>query len=153
MMYPLIRCFHEGSPIPEFSFFILCKGCNAGKPAFRPWTNSFIVICPRQDYFDFYFWLIYGLFKTGKFKIRHRGTAVPFINLSDIRELLQQVAPLIYSDWQKFQSILSALENLEKKKASLVEQIVATEKVQRYLLTNILSDDSKERKAVLILFE
>lgn len=116
MMYPFIRCFHEGSSVPEFSFFILCKGSNAGKPSFRPWTNCFIITCPRQEYFDFYFWLIYGLFQSGKFRIRHRGTAVPFINLPDVRDLLQQVAPIVYPDWQKFQSILSALESWRKEK-------------------------------------
>ena len=91
MMYQQIRCYHEVAAIPPFSFFILCKGCNAGKPALplggagggSPWANSFIIVCPQQQYFDFYFWLIYGLFQSGKFKVRHRGSAIPFINLNE----------------------------------------------------------------------
>lgn len=152
MMYPLIRCYHEGSPIPEFSFFILCKGENAGRPSFKPWTNSFIVACPRQEYFDFYFWLMYGLHQLGKFKPRLRGSVIPFINLEDVRDLIREVAPVIYPDWQKYQTILSALEKLEKRKATLAEQILATEKLQRYLLSSIFSPDKEKNKSLLSLF-
>ena len=101
MMYPQIRCYHDGAVIPPHSFFILCKGCNAGKPGFKHWTNSFIVVCPHQQYFDFYFWLIYGLFQSGKFKTRHRGSVIPFINLNDVRDIIREVAPLIHTDWTR----------------------------------------------------
>ena len=134
MMYPQIRCYHEGAVIPPLSFFILCKGCNAGKPGFNLWTNSFIVVCPHQQYFDFYFWLIYGLFHSGKFKTRHRGSAIPFINLNDVRDVIREIAPLIHPDWSRYQEILSSLEKLNKLKATLAEQIVATDKLQRCLL-------------------
>jgi hypothetical protein len=134
MMYPQIRCYHEGAAVPQFSFFILCKGCNAGKPGFQPWTNSFIVVCSHQEYFDFYFWLVYGLFQSGKFKSRHRGSVIPFINLNDVQDVIREVAPLIHPDWSRYQEILSSLDNLRKLKATLSEQIVATDKLQRCLL-------------------
>ena len=134
MMYPQIRCYHEGAVIPAHSFFILCKGCNAGKPGLNPWTNSFIVICPHQQYVDFYFWLIYGLFQSGKFKTRHRGSVIPFINLNDVRDVIREVAPLIHPDWIRYQEILASLDKLSKLKATLAEQIIATDKLQRCLL-------------------
>lgn len=134
MMYPQIRCYHEYTAVPQFSFFILCKGCNAGKPGFQPWTNSFAVICNNKQNFDFYFWLIYGLWRDGKFKTRHRGSVIPFINLNDVRELIREVAPAIQPDWNKYQQILDTLSKLEAKKASLAEQIIATTNLQRHLL-------------------
>ena len=134
MMYPQIRCYHEGAVIPAHSFFILCKGCNAGKPGFKSWTNSFIVVCPHQQYVDFYFWLIYGLFQSGKFKTRHRGSVIPFINLNDVRDVIREVAPLIHPDWIRYQEILASLDKLSKLKATLAEQIIATDKLQRCLL-------------------
>lgn len=144
MMYPQIRCFHNGTVVPEFSFFILCKGENAGKPSFKPWTNSFIVVCPCKEYFDFYFWLVYGLQQVGKFKPRLRGSVIPFINLVDVRDLIREVAPTIYPDWQKYQNILSALEKLEKRKTTLAEQILGTEKLQRYLLSSFFTTNKKK---------
>jgi len=134
MMFPMIRCYHANTAVPPHSFFILCKGCNAGKPGFQPWTNSFIVVCPHEEYFNFYFWLFYGLFQSGKFKTRHRGSVIPFINLPDVRDCLREIAPLIHPDWSRFKKILSSLDNLNKLKATHAAQIVATDKLQRCLL-------------------
>ena len=134
MMFPMIRCYHAGAPVPENSFFILSKGCNSGKPSFQPWTNSFIVVCPHKQYHDFFFWLIYGLFQAGKFKSRHRGAAIQFINLDDVRDLLREVAPVILSNWEKFQAILSSLNYLQRQKVTLAEQIISTSNLRRHLL-------------------
>ena len=146
MMYPMVRCYHDGAVIPSHSFFILCKGCNAGKPGFQPWTNSFIVVCPHQQCFDFYFWLVYGLFQSGKFKSRHRGSAIPFINLNDVRDTIREVAPLIHPDWSRYQEILSSLDKLKKLKATLAAQIVATDKLQRCLLQKYFLQLKEEAK-------
>jgi hypothetical protein len=91
-MLPMIRCYHAGAPVPENSFFVLSKSRNAGRPGFQPWTNSFIVVCPHKQYHDFFFMLIYALFQAGKFKSRHRGSKIQFINLNDVRDLLHEVA-------------------------------------------------------------
>lgn len=143
MMYPSIRCYHPGAAIPPHSFFILCKGCNAGKPGFQPWKNSFIVVCPHEEYFNFYFWLVYGLYQSGRFKIRHRGSAIPFIVLSDVRDLVREVAPFILPDWSRFQQILSKLDRLRQLRSSLAEQLLATEKLQRCLLQKYFAEIEK----------
>jgi hypothetical protein len=134
MMFPQIRCYHEGSTIPPHSFFILCKGNNAGKPAFQPWTNSFIAVCPHEEYFNFFFWLIYGLHQSGKFKVYHRGSVIPYINLKDVRHIIHEVAPLIHPDWTHYQEILTCLDKLNKLKTTLTQQLIATGKLQRCLL-------------------
>jgi hypothetical protein len=134
MMFPQIRCYHEGAPIPPHSFFILCKGSNAGKPGFQPWTNSFIAVCPHEEYFNFYFWLVYGLYQSGKFKVRHRGSVIPFINLVDVRDLIREVSPLIHPDWSRYQEILSSLDKLQKLKTTLEQQLISTDRLQRCLL-------------------
>lgn len=134
MMYPLIRCYHQGFITPPHCFFILAKGSNAGKPGFTPWVNSFICICPHEEYYKFYYWLIYGLHQSGRFKIYHRGSVIPFINIDDVRHLLKEVAPLIHEDWLRFQEILSSLEKCSKLKTTLQAQVAATEKLQKTLL-------------------
>jgi hypothetical protein len=146
MMFPQIRCYHEGAAIPPHSFFILCKGCNAGKPGFQPWTNSFIVVCPHEEYFNFFFWVVYGLHQSGKFKVRHRGSVIPFINLNDIRETVREVAPLIHPDWSRFREILSSLDNLRKLKSTLTQQILATDNLQRCLLLKYFEEIQSAKK-------
>jgi len=134
MIYPQIRCYHSGAKIPPHSFFILCKGSNAGKPAFLPWPNSFVAVCPHQEYFDFFFWLIHGLHLTGKFKVRHRGSVIPFINLEDVRDTLRELAPSIHPDWARYREVLSSLDKLAKLQTTLKQQVTVTEQLQRCLI-------------------
>ena len=134
MIYPQIRCFHSKVLTQPYVFYVLCKGENAGKPSLKPWQNSFAVICQNQHYFEFYFWLVYGLFKANKFKIHLRGTAIPFINKDDVRDVIRGVGPSIYPDWSKFQELVKTLDKLENLKTTLAQQIVATDKLQRCLL-------------------
>ena len=139
MHLPHIRCYHSAALINPHVFYILCKGMNAGKPGFKPWVNSFAVICNNKESFDFFFWLVYGLWKDGMFKIKLRGTAIPFINLNDVRDTIREIAPAIQPDWNKYQQILEALSKLEKRKASLAEQIIATSSLQTHLLRTYFS--------------
>jgi hypothetical protein len=139
MMFPMIRCYHADAPIPPHSFFIISKGNNAGLPILKPWTDSYIIHCPHQQYHDFYFWLLYGLFQAGKFRIHHRGSATSYIYINDIRNLLQKVAPAIHPIWQKYQAILASLNESQKRKVTLAEQILSTSHMQRHLLENYFS--------------
>ena len=142
MMFPHIRCYNSAHEFKQHVFYILAKGNNAGKPSFKPWPNSFSVICTTKESFDFFFWLAYGLWKADKFKCHQRGTAIQFINISDVQKLFEEVGPAIHEHWQKYQQIVLALGKLEKKKISLAEEIMATEKLQSYLIRNYFMRNS-----------
>lgn len=134
MMFPQIRCFHSNANVQPFTFFILCKGENAGKPAVVPWPNSFAVCCNNQQVFDFYFWLVFGLFKAGKFKQRLRGSVIPFVNLNDVKEVIKEITPAVLPHWLQFQQVLKALDLLEKSKTTLGQQLVSTQNLQQLLI-------------------
>lgn len=134
MMLPKIRCWNQSRSIPSHSFFLLCKGDNAGKPGLKPWPNSFIITCSNKQYHDFFYWLSYALHQTGKFKTRHRGSAIPFINLNDVRDLFRELAPEIQPHWTRLAELIIHLDNLSKMKTSLEEQLKASEKLQIALL-------------------
>ena len=134
MLSPQIRCYHNNATLQPHVFYILSKGNNAGKPSFKPWANCFSVSVQNQKYFDFYFWLAYGLWQAGKFQPYYRGSVIQFITVKDLRSKIMQVAPAIYMHWQQYQQIISSLSKLEQKKSSLAQQIIATEKLQHYLI-------------------
>ena len=136
MMFPLIRCYQSNAIAKPNVFYVLAKGENAGKPSLTPWSNSFAILCSNEKYFQFYFWLVYALFKAKKFKIRLRGSAIPFINKDDIAAMLKEVAPAVYDDWSKFQDLIATLDKLEKLKTTLGQQLIASDKLQSYLLQN-----------------
>jgi hypothetical protein len=117
-----------------FTFFVLCQGDNAGKPVLYPEVNSFSIRCNNQVSFEFYFWLIFGLHCAGKFKTTHRGSAIPFLKLQDVRYLIYELTPGMYKDWLQFKRILVFLEDLGHRKASLGEILLATRDLQRFLI-------------------
>ena len=134
MIFPLIRCSQSNVLKQPFVFFILSKGENAGKPSLKPWANCFAVICQNQQYYNFYYWLIYGLFKAGKFKIRLRGSVIPFINVEDVRDLIRELAPTVFPHWSKFQELVNTLDKIENLKSNLDHQIITSENLQLHLL-------------------
>ena len=144
MMFPQIRCYHANMQSQPNVFYILCKGENAGKPAFNPWVNSFAVICPNQQYFDFYFWLVWGLFKSNKFKIHLRGSVVPFINIHDVRSVISEMAPAVFPDWSKFQELIVTMDKLEKLKSNLAQHLIASENLQRQLIHSYFDEVTKK---------
>ena len=136
MILPQIRCNYSNALQNPNVFFILCKGSNAGKPSLTPWANSFAVICQHKEYFEFYFWLVYALHQSGKFKIRLRGSVIPFINVNDVRDVIREVAPVIHSDWSRLQELIYTLDNIGKLKTTLLQQVKATENLQKCLLND-----------------
>ena len=139
MIFPLIRCNYSNAFTNPNIFFVLCKGNNAGKPSLTPWPNSFVVICANKEYADFYFWLVYALFQSGKFKIQLRGSVIPFINIDDVRQLLRESAPALINDWSKLRDLIATLDKLSKLKTSLETQVKASENLQKALLKNFFN--------------
>ena len=134
MIYPQIRCYQPNMPQQSHVFYILCKGNQAGKPSLKPWANSFAVSCQNLQYFNFYYWLVYALFRTNKFKLRLRGSVIPFINIDDVRDLIGEMAPVVYPDWSKFQELVNTLNKFEDLKSTLEQQIISSERLQNSLL-------------------
>lgn len=135
MCYPQINCYHPpAGGSQSFTFYILSKGNNAGQPQLLPWVNSFSFHCKSKEELDFYFWLSYSLWQTGRFTQYLRGTAIPFISVNDARQLLIQVAETIFPHWQSIQNVIEALNKLKTARAHLAQCIIANEKLQNMLL-------------------
>lgn len=135
MCYPQISCHQPARPGGKsFTFYMLSKGSNAGQPQLLPWVNSFAVHCKSKDELDFYFWLAYSLWQTGRFKPFLRGSAIPFLTVSDARNLLSEVAENVFPHWQNLQTVIEALNKLKTARAHLAQCIIANEKLQQMLL-------------------
>ena len=102
MMFPLIHCYHSKAAIPPHSFFIIRTGPDAGKPIREPSVDSYIVKCPHQQYFEFYFWLTSFLYSYKKYRTHHRGSTVAYVKLEDIRKMLRDIVFVAcpYWSWQ-----------------------------------------------------
>ncbi len=69
-------------------FFILNKGMNSGKPAYQPFTNSFVVMCDDQDTIDDLYWLCWGLWQSKSFRYFLVGSVIEFIRIRAIKEFV-----------------------------------------------------------------
>jgi len=138
MMPVHIRCCHllPDAVVPPNLFFILSKGNNAGMPGLKPWANSFVVISTNEEMNDFYFWLVYGLFKAKAFKVIHRGSVIQYVNIDELRKIIMDAANIIYPSWQDFKAILQQMELLEERKNNLAKILKATATMQEYLIRN-----------------
>ena len=139
MMFPQIRCNYSSALQNQNVFFILSKGANAGKPSLTPWVNSFAVICQHKEYLEFYFWLVQALHQSGKFKLHLRGSVIPFININDVRDILRDVAPALHTDWSRLRELINTLDNIIKLKSTLLQQVKATENLQKCLLNEFFN--------------
>ncbi|MBS1564536.1 MAG: hypothetical protein JST39_09095 [Bacteroidetes bacterium] len=138
MMFPFIRSYSPGMPVPPHSFFLLSKGENSGFPRLEPWTNSFMLTCGRASDFEFYYWLCMGIWRAGRFRIRQRGSVIPCIRIADVHELLREVAPLIRRRWEEYKKLVSLLDKLEKVTYTFSEQLDAMKSTQRQLISEFL---------------
>jgi hypothetical protein len=97
-------------------FFILCKGNNSGKPLTAPCPNCFVLECESGQK-DLLYWMLWGLWKSRAFHPFLRGSVIPFIVLSDAREVLKTaLEKSIGNKAQLAQSVkfMRTLEELEK---------------------------------------
>jgi len=134
MSYPQITCYTSLPPAQSYTFYILSKGNGAGKPNLTPWVNCFAVHCTRPEELDFYFWLCYALYQTGRFKQHLRGSVIPFLSIHDTRKVLYELAATVYPHWQHLQGVIEALNKLKTARAQLAQCIIANEKLQTMLL-------------------
>jgi hypothetical protein len=136
MHNPQINCYQARTAcLQSFTFYILSKGNHAGKPCFQPWVNCFTVTCKCRESLDYYFWLTYSLWQSGKFKPYHRGSVIPFVSIKDVRSLINEVAPVIQPHWQHYQQTIGQFNKLQTLKSHLSQQIIAAGKLQEYLLS------------------
>lgn len=135
MCTPQINCFcPERAGAQPLAFYLLSKGNNAGQPNLSPWVNSFAVYCESKEEQEFYFWVAYSLWQTGRFKQFLRGSVVPFLSVNEARHLIRQTAARVYPHWQSLMPVLEALNKLKAAKAHLAQCIIANERLQKMLL-------------------
>ena len=134
MCTPQINCYGAQAAPQYFTFYILSKGTKAGQPQLLPWVNSFAVHCKTKEELDFYFWLSYSLWQTGRFRPSLHGSVVPFLRVQEVRQLLSEAAESIFPHWQSIQQVIEALNQLKTTRAHLAQCIIANEKLQQMLL-------------------
>lgn len=122
-----VKTYSEKHQVSSYHFFILSKGMNSGKPLKQPCPNCFIFSCRSEKEKNFYYWLIFGLWRSKAFHFYLRGSVIPFITLDELCKCISKGEMMARKDLNKFHKIVQAFKMLElqeqeyNKKLKLIE--------------------------------
>ena len=117
-----------------FEFYILSKGLNSGKPLVTPCPNSFVCICKSQEQKDFYFWLLFGLWKAKHFHKFLTGSVVPFIRLSDSKDEVFNQAEKVSKQEKEYKSTVDKIKQLEEKEKAIRQNLALINDLKRAMI-------------------
>ncbi len=110
-----IKCYLKHHTPGLNYFFVLNKGCNAGKPAYTPWTNCYIVRCSCPEERERLYYLAYALWKGGKFRPLLIGSVIESLRIVDLKHELQHAELRTHDCDDHFQKCVLQLIETENK--------------------------------------
>ena len=129
-----IYTFNPKNQVNEFDVFALCKGLNSGKPLEKPCPNSFVLACKNQAEKDFYTTLLFGLWKVKHFYPYHTGSVIPFIRISDFKQVVKEQANRVSIKPKDFLQDVEKVKLIEAKQKQIYEQMALLNDVKRALI-------------------
>ena len=128
---------YKGKLIQQPHFFILNKGMNTGSPNFKPYANCFVLLAETDKERNDYYWLCYALWQTGKFRPRLIGSAIPFIHISDLKDVIAEATIKANNKPKQYQKALSLLIDIDMKSEALAQKLKVIGEAKRTVLNHI----------------
>jgi hypothetical protein len=107
-----LHCYSATNNRPPFSFYILCKGLNSGKPLQEPCPNCLVLTAANQTDCEFYYWLCWGLWQARKFHFYIRGSVIPFVRICDVKECIEKHEQILSDKPGDLQKCIAVFKNL-----------------------------------------
>lgn len=112
-------------------FYILNKGMNSGKPLQIPCPNSFVFTSDSENERDFYYWLLFGLWRSKSFHPFLRGSVIPFISIRDLKNCILAGEVEAKANINQFQKNIEILKLLELKEKQFHENLKLIEETRK----------------------
>jgi hypothetical protein len=104
-------------------FYILCKGLNSGKPLKKPCPNCFTVITKNETDLEILYWLSFALWKGRKFEIYLTGSVIPFLRITDFRNIISNNLKQVIVNPLELQKTVRYLQFIEEKEQQLIKNL------------------------------
>lgn len=134
MHIPKFQTYNPKNTSSQFEFYILSKGLNSGKPLEKPCPNSFVCICQNQAQKDFYFWLLYGLWKSKHFHQFLVGSVIPFLRISILKNEVAIQALQVSQQQQAYNSTINKIKLLEQKEQQIRQSLALISDLKKAML-------------------
>jgi len=134
MHSPKIHSFNPKNQSTRFEFYILSKGLNSGKPLTAPCPNSFVCICNSQEQKDFYYWLLFGLWKAKYFHQFLTGSVIPFLRISDLKNEIGIQAEKVGRQKEEYKSTGDKIKLLDEREKSIRQNLALINDLKRAMI-------------------
>ncbi len=119
----IIKTHQTGAHYTQPHFFILNKGMNSGKPLKESCANCFVFMLQSAEEREFYYWLLFGLWRSKSFHPFLRGSVIPFISLNDLKMCIRESQEKASHNIQEFQKSVTTLRQLEDLELNYLRSI------------------------------
>ena len=134
MHSPKFQTYSVKNQSTGFEFYILSKGLNSGKPLTAPCPNSFVCICKNEEQKDFYFWLLFGLWKAKHFHQFLTGSVIPFLRISDLKSEVAIQGDIVSKQTSEYKSTIHKVKILEAKEKSIRQHLALINDLKRAMI-------------------
>lgn len=110
-----------GQQQQPFTFWILNKGLNSGKPLRSPCRNCFTATCDNPEEMQLYYWLSWGMWKSKQWEPFFCGSVITFIHIGDVRKALELHARSV--NIAAYMQACNKLQLLEEREAVVRQQL------------------------------
>ena len=123
MLKSKIKTHTQGKIYKQPHFFILNKGLNSGKPFNHYVCNSFVFLADDENEKEFFYFLLLGLWELRLFRPYLKGTAIEFVRLGDVVDVIEETINSINTNERSFMDIKPALAQIEALQSNLHSQL------------------------------
>lgn len=131
-----ITTYNPGKSLPSYTFFILNKGMNSGKPLEKPCPNCFACRAANQEEYDLFYWVCYGLWQSKAFHPYLIGSVIPFIHISDLVKVINHAVEKALANPGSFQKSVDALKLLDQHEKQFHHNLMLISEAKKAIFAN-----------------
>jgi hypothetical protein len=116
---------------PEFAFFVLSKGLNAGRCMKHSCPNCFMVSADSKTELMKLYNYAYLLWKSNKFSMFLVGSVIPFLRIQDFKKVLFETMNNPNLDHSKVRFVFSIVVSLKRRQEDFNSKIIQLRKIEK----------------------
>jgi len=114
-------------------FFILNKGNNSGKPLLISCPNCFVIFCNDEEHKEQLYWLVMGLWLSKAFYPYLKGSVIPFVTISDVKQCVDRGLEVANTSLLEFNKSVKSLRSLEQLEQQYKQNLLLIQEAKRVL--------------------
>jgi hypothetical protein len=133
-----LKTYRPGTVQKPNSFYVLNKGLNSGKPLSIPCPNCFEISTRNESERAFFYWLCYSIWQSKAFEYYLRGSVIPFIIISEVKQCINQAAAKAQNNLPEFERSVKLLQEIEILELNYQKNLELFKDAKRIMLNKLM---------------